>query len=448
MTKTWKTVVITLVIVLAMSFLLSGSVIPLFIKFFNKKSYSTTNCLTERISTEMDIYDIAKLYRDGGSTVAVCVSGENTALDKEVIGHGSGVCVASKGYTTQLENGYIAKRGSYIVTNYHVIDIYDSNDYINRQINILTEDEIYYPAELLWFNQDLDVAIVYTDDVNLNYVSMKDRIVDCEAEDRVDYEQVFTIGTPLELDYVNRLTIGNIASNNPMRFYTTKKIYPYNDSKGNPAFTDFPSSHNSYSPHSVLSNLYEDVVDISLGISPGNSGGGCFDKNGFLIGLTTLGGNVEATNGNQMNGMVSIYPVIKVLDKLIDNYENKGSNKIYTFESLGIKGLDAIEAAYASYLREETKSPYYYLDNVIYSANKSYIFGFDYEGYYIISNNGNTALTNDYFIISCKLNGGQNIQIVDRNDLLYLLLKLDKGDNVSFTMANISGKTKTVDVLF
>ncbi len=446
MKKTWKATIFTLVIVLTMSFLLTGCAIPFFKNFFNKKTYSATSCLTERISNDMDIFDIAKLYRDGGATVAVTVEGKIQSSGELISGHGSGICVASKGYTTSLENGYQASKGSYIVTNYHVIDIFDSNEIFDRQLNILVENETLYPAELLWFNQDLDVAIVYSDEVNLNYVTMKDRIVDCEKQEKLDYEQIFTIGTPVELDYLNRLTVGNVASNNPMNFYTSTKIYPYTNAQGKITYTEFPSKNNSLLPYTVLSNLYEDVVDIALGISPGNSGGGCFDANGYLIGLTTLGGDVEQTNGNQMNGMVSIYPIMQVLDKIIDNYENNANNKIYTFETLGIKGLDAIEAIYASYLKEKTSSAYYYLDGVLYPESKKDIFDFDYEGYYIISNSGTTGLLKDCFITSCKLNNGEIVEIVDRNDLLYFLLKANSGDKVSFTLYNNLLEEKNITV--
>lgn len=447
MRKTLKATILTLAIVLAMSFLLSTITIPFFKNFFNKKTYSVTNCLTERINDDMDIYDIAKMYRDGNATVAVTVSGTNKTTGESYIGHGSGVCVASNGYKTSLLNGYTAKKGSYIVTNYHVIDIYDGNDYVNKELNILAEDENFYSAQLLWFNEDLDVAIVYSDDINLNYVSMKDRIIDCSSEYKLDYEQIFTIGTPVKLDYINRLTVGNVASNNPMQFYTLKKIYTNQNVQENLSYSNFPTKNNIF-PYTVLSNLYEDVIDISLGISSGNSGGGCFDSDGFLVGLTTLGTDVQQTNGNQMNGMVSIYPIIKVLDKVIDNHENRGTNTIFTFDTLGIKGLDAVEGAYVSYVKEDSKSQFYFLDGVVYPDSKKNVFDFDYEGYYIISNSGNTSLITDYFITSCKKNNESEVDIIDRNDFIYFLLNVNNGDKVTFTVHNIFGNTKTIESTF
>ncbi len=449
MKKTWKATILTLVIVLAMSFLLTGCAIPFFNNLFNKRTYSLTNCLTENITSDMNVYDIAKSYRDGNATVAVTVEGYNKTQKQTQSWHGSGVCVASNGYKTSLSNGYQASKGSYIVTNYHVIDLFDSNEFTDCEINILTEDEIFYSADLLWYNKDLDVAVIYSDEVNLNYVLMKDRLVDCSRDDRLDYEQIFTIGTPLDLDYINRLTVGNVASNNPMMFYTSEKIYPYTTLNGQVQFTNYPSSYNSRTPYTVLSNLYEDVVDIALGITPGNSGGGCFDANGYLVGLVALGGDVDTTNGNPINGMVSIYPIMKVIDKLIDNNENNGKNKIYTFESLDIRGLDANEAWYARYLKEETNYGNYYLDGNLYSPlNYMKAFSFDQEGYYILTTSSKIALDKDAYITSCRINFGENVDIIDRNDLIYLLLKVNEGDKVTFTCVNSLGVASDKEIYF
>ena len=37
----------------------------------------------------------------------------------------------------------------------------------------------------------------------------------------------------------------------------------------------------------VVSNVYEDVVDIAVGITSGNSGGGLFDSHGYLVGIVS-----------------------------------------------------------------------------------------------------------------------------------------------------------------
>lgn len=434
-----------LVAVLAMAFFTAEFALPFLNNLFGARTYSQTNCLTDAITSDMDIYDIAKAYRDGQATVAVTVKGMNTSNNKYYTSLGSGICVASKGYQTNLENNLMANKGSYIATNYHVVDFFDSSEFVNCSASIVTEDEQSSPCTLLWSNQDLDVAVLYCDSVNINYVRMKDRIVYCEESQRLDYEQIFAIGTPLELDYLNRLTIGNVASNNAMLFYTGQVIYPTYGPGGN--ITGYKNYSSNGTGYEVLSNTYEDIVDITVGITNGNSGGGCFDANGYLIGLTTLGGNVSSTGGNQMNGIVPIYPIMKVLDKLIENNEADGTNKIYTIEGLNFFGIDQYEASICTSVYS-TDFPYYFIDGKFFSLSYSNDFAFEGDGYYILTNS-NVALNS--IIKGCVIKGGkiegkQRIEILDRNDLIYLLLDLKNGEEITFYYDNILGFENSVTV--
>lgn len=448
MKKSFKSVLLVLVLVLALSYVGANYAWPYLSSIFNHRTYSQTNCLTDNITESMDIYSIAKSYRDGYATVAVEVSGKCTANNKYYTSLGSGVCVASKGYKTSLESNYVASAGSYIVTNYHVIDFLDSNEFSDCQIVIMPEDENTYACDLLWFNKDLDLALLYCDSINLNYVRMKDRIINCNDSEKLDYEQIFAIGTPLDTAYLNRLTVGNIGSNNNMTMVTIDVIYPYT-SNGKLTYSLYTSSSSGVQ---VLSNVYEDVVDITVGITSGNSGGGCFDSNGYLIGLTTLGGNVNNTGGNQMNGIVAIYPIIEVLDKIIENKEAGGNNNIYTIESLSIKGVDAIEAGYVSYLKEHTGYSYYFIDGNFYSSSYSSAFSFDENGYYLIENSAGKlkSIGNDVYITACQINNGEKITIEDRNDLIYALLQIDNGDDVKFYYKGNSllGLERSVSIAF
>ena len=441
--------ILALVVILAITFFTANYALPFFEELFNKRTYSQTNCLTDMITEDMDIYDIAKSYRDGQATVAVTVRGKNTTANAYYTSLGSGICVASKGYETSLENNLVANMGSYIATNYHVIDFFDDAEYTDCSANIVIENEKSYSCELLWFNKDLDVALLYCDGVNINYVKMKDRVVNCTKEEKLDYESIFAIGTPLELDYINRLTIGNVASNNPMLFYTGEVIYPtYNTLGQITGYTNTQKSSSS-SGYEVLSNTYEDVVDITVGITNGNSGGGCFDDNGYLIGLTTLGGNVSSTGGNQMNGMVPIYPIIKVLDKIIENNETNKNNNIYSIEKLNIFGIDAYEASICSAVKSQS-FPYYFIDGKFFSSSFNNDFAFEGDGYYILTNSNSalSSLTKGCIITGAQIEGESKVEIIDRNDLIYLLLSIDDGDSVTFYYKNILNVNKTIIVTF
>lgn len=448
MRKRIGSVIIALVAVLAVSFLTVNYVLPMLNSLFSKRTYSQTNNLTEMITNDMDIYDIAKSYRDGQATVSFQIQGYNNVTNKYDPFIGSGVCVASKGYETSLESGYVASKGSYIATNYHVINLFDNDEYSNVTLSLLTDKEESYSCDLLWFDEDLDVAVVYCDYVNLNYVSMKDRSIACAKEDKLDYEPVFAIGTPLDTDYLNRLTIGNIASDNSMFFYTGEEIYPEENLLGQ--ITDFTKSPPtaSASGYQVLSNVYEDGIDVALGISGGNSGGGCFDENGYLIGLATLSTVVEETNGNQMNGVVPIYPITKVLDKLIENNETSVNNKIYNFQSLGLFGFDAYEAGIVTSTYEKKNSlGYYYIDENLFASSYKNDFAFDEDGYYILKNtNSSLSTLSRGCVIKSVKNGEAKTTIYDRNDLIYFLLEADKGDSITIYFENASGADKTLNI--
>ena len=261
---------------------------------------------------------------------------------------------------------------------------------------------------------------------------MKDRIIYPEEGDALDYEPIFTIGTPLDLSYLNRLTRGDVASNNLMTLPNADYV--------------------SYSNTTVLGlyNTYEDVVDITAGITNGNSGGGCFDEDGILIGLTTLGLNVDSTGGNQMNGIVPIYPIIEVIDKLISNNEQSTNYVIYTIANIGIKGFDQHEAYYVSYFQESSSISYYYFEGNFYSVNTYYDdFSFEGDGYYVFSNTSTklSKISRGNVITKCEIDG-HTIEIMNRNDLIYALLQIDSGDVVKFSYIGSLGITFSQTVQF
>ena len=453
MKRSLLSIIGSLVIVLGLSFLIGFYIKPL----LSFKTYSETSCLNDQITDEMDLFDIAKLYRDSNATVEVKVTATFTQNSKDAgIVYGSGVAVASKGYaTTGLDTAVVANRGSYFATNYHVIDRLDDPTYKNAKIYITTEEEVDYPCSLLWFDKDLDLAIIYSDNVNVDYVRMVDRSITCEKSEKLDYETIFTIGTPLDPMFLNRLTIGNVASNNDLVFATSMVIYPYESGGSMKYYTQSQSAFAS--GVAVLNNIYEDVIDVSLGITPGNSGGGCFDANGNLIGLTTLGVDVSETGGNQMNGVVPIYPVMQVLDRVIANNELNKEYKIISINNLGFVGVDAEEAYNVSYIKNDVNYSYYFIDGNFFDSDYDSDFSFTQEGYYILSSQNalyglDTKLSRGSIITSIEINNGGAEKVEDRNDLIYSLYNIKDGDSVKITytseLGGILGLTQSYTIQF
>ena len=465
-------IILILSIVLLTSFIVYYLIMPLIED--NKKSYSQSNCLNEQITQDMDIYDIAKLYRDN-ACVAITVSGQSNFYKYTSLG--SGVCIAGKGFETDLD--YTANAGYYIATNYHVIDMAISGEYSNIEIEIITEDEYSYDGcEVLWYSKDFDLAIIYcgNEDLQLDYIRMKDRAISCDDNDKIDIEQIFTIGSPLDLQNLNDFTTGYVRNNSLKTEYTGFYKYYYQD----PIFGfvgqgDWQSTEDedevpdgaTYYPLAYIDNVYEDVVSMSVEISPGNSGGGVFDENGNLIGLATLSTSVSSSNGNQINGCVNIYPLIQVLDRVIYNNENSGNNySIYDLENLNLVGIDSQEAGIVysiKYQQENDKdygsilqtipefADYYYFDGIYYSeSDYQSVFTFDEDGYYIISNDSQVSnlqyLSQGVVITQGKI-GSQTYTIENRNDFLYMLLDIDDGESVTFTYLK-DGISSSVTVQF
>lgn len=434
--NSWFIVLGSLAAIFLFAFLLSQYLGPVIDIYRNKAVYSETSCMTSEITDEMSIYDIAKKYRDSNATVQFKGQYKDNYSGTTYSILGSGVVVASTGYqTTSLNENITAEHGSFIATNYHVVDFLDNSNYRDKTLKVRAEDEVEYSCEVLWKNKNLDVALVYAD-VSYNYIKMSDRWVDCDAADKLDYEPVFVVGSPLEEQNINRLTIGNIASNNEVLMFTEQTVYyTINNMTGGISFSYSQTSLNQRSLE-VLDNVYEDIIDISVGISGGNSGGGVFDSKGNLIGLATLGTSADETGGNQINGAVAIYPIMKVLDRVVANKETSANYKIYTIEDLGLYGIDAYEATYSSSYKSSGFS-YYFINGRFYSASSygSY-FNFEEDGFEILNNsNAYSALSNinsGAVIKSITINDITH-DIKDRNDFLNWVISLSEGQTITLT---------------
>lgn len=441
--------------ILALSFIVSQFLTP----NNTRRTYSLTSCLNDSITEDMSVYDIAKLYRDN-ATVAIRVNGYNNEAMANYSAQGSGVCIASNGYSSQASNyselDVTATKGSYIATNYHVVEWIENEDYRDVTISVITEDEVEYSAQYLWGNSYFDLSILYIEE-NLNYVKMVDRTVDCTSEVKLDIEPIFTIGSPLNLQNLNDFTAGYVRNNNDMTEYTAITEYYYQNFNGWNSVSIEDALPNTLVTYEIqyLGNVYEDVISMSVEISPGNSGGGVFDYDGNLVALATLSTDVSQTNGNQINGAVPVYPLIKVLDKVIANNETNANYTIYDLETISIIGLDANEAQISSdVFYEEQKSELrtigidaYYLNGNFYSTTEySNAFSFEEEGFCIISNANQSEsfenLTEGCIITSGKINDETTRTIENRNDILYLLLNLNDGDvlELSYTSASGSGE--------
>ncbi len=408
-------------------------------------------CANERVSENMSRTEIAKIYKDSCIAVIVESTAPNRGYTK--ISTGSGVCVASEGYQTEYK--YNAKQ-SYFATNYHVISYACDPMYSNYNTKIsieLDDSTARYSADLVWYDKNMDIAIIASefegadkDKITMGYIKMRDRIVDCKAEDKLLYEDIFVLGTPLDLQYKNTLTLG-ITSNPNLEMVEASgtEVYTYLMNGVFKYTTDEKAVHGSYETLQVYDNIYENVVMMNCDITHGNSGGGVFDKYGNLIGLATLGLDVEVSGSASINFLVPIYPVMQVLDRVILQNEGMNGESIYTLKSLGLKVLDSEEAVRVGNLvLTVNNTPSYYFDGKFYKKS-DYSTAFDFYEEGVIVLEGALGVPYGFVIRSVDKNDGTELEINDRNDLIYFLLSCKKGERINLNgRLGLIGRTHTI----
>lgn len=368
-------------------------------------------CLTD-IAQENNLTfrSLTEFYKDACVSIIVTVNGTSSWL-------GSGVCVASKDY--EYSTGKTIEEGSYIVTNYHVIEEIYAKGVVKYTIDVYPNEydntERYgstlpYSAEVLWCDNYLDEAILYVSQ-NIDWVRMKDRSIDCaEGEKLKEGERAFVIGSPQKIENQNTVTTGKIPTS-PLNYsYTINTV-----TKG-PFKVD------------VLDNVYENLIPMRIEIRGGNSGGGLFDSSGYLIGQPTLGSSEDVYS---INYAIPIYSAILVINDIIET--NEGEDELvnlYSIDYLNITFIDYYEA-------EIMKS--------CFSSSTKYYYGKEYlsqdleytreTGLKVLTKNEELGVEFGDIILSITV-GDTDKELTCRNDLIYELLKCRKGDVIQLNIEN------------
>ncbi len=156
-------------------------------------------------------------------------------------------------------SGFIISSDGYILTNYHVIEyaaVYgESNGY---ELSVIMHDGTSYPAEIVGYEEDNDVAVLKIDATGLNAVTLGD------SSSMNVGERVYAVGNPLgELDYT--MTEGIISALD--RVISTEASTAMN------------------------------VFQISAAVNSGNSGGPVYNSRGEVIGIVTAKANQSNVEG-------------------------------------------------------------------------------------------------------------------------------------------------------
>ena len=180
--------------------------------------------------------------------------------NKENLGIGSGVVITDNGY---------------ILTNQHVA----GNKYSNCYITL--ENGETYDGDVVWANQDIDLAIIKINIYTSDYMELGD-------SDKINLgEDVYAIGNPIGFEFERSVTKGIISGLN-----RTIKI----DNKDELTYM-------------------EDMIQTDCTINVGNSGGALMSEEGFLLGINTI----KITDVDGMGFAVPINIVKPIIEKLVED---------------------------------------------------------------------------------------------------------------------------------
>lgn len=203
-------------------------------------------------------------------------NGKTIFLDnsEEKLGLGSGIIITDNGY---------------ILTNQHVA----GNKYSNCYVTL--ENGNVYNGNVVWSDENIDLAIVKIGMKNLDYIQLADSDIISLAD------EVYAIGNPIGIEFQRTVTKGIISGIN-----RTIKIEENNKE-----------------------SYMEDLIQTDATINEGNSGGALINESGELIGVNS----VKISNAEGIGFAVPI----NIVKPIIERFTKNGQ-----FEEayLGIYGYD------------------------------------------------------------------------------------------------------------
>ena len=209
------------------------------------------------------------------------------------------------GYVEGIGSGSIVSEDGYIVTNSHVV-----SDGEAKEINVLFNNGETAPAELVWNDASLDLAIIKVASDNENL-----KAIDIGDSDEIGVgDRVVAIGNPLGFQLQSTVTSGIISGlNRSVSFNTGVQM--------------------------------DGLMQTDAAINAGNSGGALLNSRGELIGINTA----KAGNSDGIGFAIPINTVKPVIDKI---RENGKFDSVY----LGITGQSLDYLRQLQYLKDTIKA--------------------------------------------------------------------------------------------
>lgn len=220
-----------------------------------------------------------------GITTTITSTNNPFSIATETEGVGTGIIVDSNGY---------------ILTNSHVI-----SDGEAKSVSVMFNDGSTEDGEILWYDAQLDLAIVKVNKTGLTPAELGD-------SDNVTIGDIsIAIGNPYGLDLQGTVTQGIISGLN--RTITTE--------------------------NATMTGL----IQTDASINSGNSGGPLLNESGQVIGINTA----KTSEGESLGFSIPINSAKAIIESVISSGD-------YEKATLGIKGADA--ATYAAYAQAQGQS--------------------------------------------------------------------------------------------
>lgn len=187
-----------------------------------------------------------------------------------------------------LGTGVVVDERGYILTNSHVVGDGDV-----EEVMVLLYDGTRLPAEVLWNERTLDLAVIKVEGTNLTPAELGD------SDNLRVGEIAIAIGNPLGLNFERTLTQGVISGLN--------RSIPLGQGE-----------------------TIEDLIQTDASINPGNSGGPLLNSLGQVIGINTA----KIQTGEGLGFAIPINTAKPIVDQFIEKGE-------FQRVLLGIRGVNA-----------------------------------------------------------------------------------------------------------
>ena len=211
--------------------------------------------------------------------------------------------------TYNLGTGVIVAKEGYVLTNYHVSG--------KSKCYVTLGDGKEYTAQVVWTDENLDLSILKINTTTeINYAKLGD-------SDTLRIGQgVYAIGNPLGAEFRKTVTSGIISA-------LDRTIKIEDERK---------------------SSYMEDLIQTDASINSGNSGGPLIDKEGNVIGITT----VKITDAEGIGFAIPINIIKPIIEKLqqAGKFE-EASLGVYVYDKEAIQYIDSsLNFEYGVYITE------------------------------------------------------------------------------------------------